>query len=67
MTESSLNHGGLLGDDPESPSMTAELLAEPGLAEVILTADLRVAAGEYCTLYELRNALEARQHGDDAE
>jgi prevent-host-death family protein len=54
-------------EDFESLQMTHELLAEPGAVEEILTADSRVAAGDYSTLEDLRTVLEARQREEDAE
>jgi hypothetical protein len=67
MTEFFANHDGPADVDPESPSMTAELLAEPGLVKQIPAADQRIAAGEFHTLDELRNTLEAGQLADHAE
>jgi PHD/YefM family antitoxin component YafN of YafNO toxin-antitoxin module len=53
-------------DDFESLQMTRELLAEPGAVQDILAADREIAAGDYHTLDELREALdERRRHEDD--
>lgn len=54
-------------DDFESLEMSRELVAEPGALHQILTADERVAAGQYNTLEDLRSALEARRREDDTD
>jgi prevent-host-death family protein len=54
-------------DDFESLQMTRELLAEPGAAQDIATADQEISAGRYHTLEELRTALEERQRPEDAD